>query len=50
MYVAIFVCCVQGIIFSKAMYWQVLYKNNISREIKRLEIRIADLTESVKNR
>ncbi len=50
MYVAIFVCCVQGIIFSKAMYWQMQHKNSISREIKRLELRTADLTESVKNR
>ncbi len=50
MYAAIFVCCVQGIIFSKAKYWQMLHKNNISREIKRLELRIADLTETVKNK
>ncbi len=50
MYAAIFVCCVQGIIFSKAKYWQMLHKNNISREIKRLELRIAELSETVKNR
>ncbi len=49
MYAAIFVCCVQGIIFSKAKYWQMLHKNNISREIKRLELRIAELNETVKN-
>ena len=50
MYAAIFVCCVQGIIFSKAKYWQMLHKNNISREIKRLELRIAELNETVKNK
>jgi len=50
MYAAIFVCCVQGVIFSKAKYWQMLHKNNISREIKRLELRIAELSEAVKNR
>ena len=50
MYAAIFVCCVQGIIFSKVKYWQMLHKNNISREIKRLELRIAELNETVKAR
>jgi len=50
MYAAIFVCCVQGIIFSKAKYWQMLHKINISREIKRLELRIAELNETVKNK
>ena len=50
MYAAIFVCCVQFVIFSKAKYWQMLHKNNISREIKRLELRIAELNETVKNK
>ena len=43
MYAAIFVCCIQVCIFSKAKYWQMLFKNNTSREIKRLELRIAEL-------
>ncbi len=46
MYAAIFICCVQGIIFSKVKYWQMMHKNNISREIKRLELRIAALDET----
>ncbi len=50
MHAAIFVCCVQGMIFSKAKYWQMLHKINISREIKRLELRIAELNETVKNK
>ncbi len=50
MHAAIFVCCVQGIIFSKAKYWQMLHEINISREIKRLELRIAELNETVKNK
>ena len=50
MHAAIFVCCVQSIIFSKAKYWQMLHKNNISREIKRLELHIAELNETVKNK
>ncbi|MCP4259307.1 MAG: hypothetical protein GY774_17625 [Planctomycetes bacterium] len=50
MHAAIFVCCIQFCIFSKAKYWQMLYKINTSREIKRLELRIAELNETVKNK
>ncbi len=50
MYAAIFVCCIQVCIFSKVKYWQMLFKINISREIKRLELRIAELNETVKNK
>ena len=50
MYAAIFVCCIQFCIFSKARYWQMLYKINTSREIKRLEIRIAELAEIIKGK
>jgi len=50
MYAAIFVCCIQVCIFSKVKYWQMLFKNNTSREIKRLELRIAELNETVKNK
>ena len=50
MYAAIFICCVQVCIFSKVKYWQMLFKNNTSREIKRLELRIAELNETVKNK
>jgi hypothetical protein len=50
MYAALFVCCIQFVIFSKVKYWQMLHKNNISREIKRLELRIAELNETVQNK
>jgi hypothetical protein len=50
MYATIFVCCIEFCIFSKAKYWQMLHKINISREIKRLELRIAELSETVKNK
>ncbi|MHC4309964.1 MAG: DUF6768 family protein [Planctomycetota bacterium] len=50
MYAAIFVCCIEFCIFSKSKYWQMLYKMNISREIKRLELRIAELNETMKNK
>jgi len=50
MYAAIFICCIQFVVLRKVIYWQMLHKHNISREIKRLEIRIAELNETVKNR
>ena len=50
MYAVLFICCIQFIIFSKVKYWQMLHKNNISREIKRLELRIAELNETVNNK
>ena len=50
MYASLFVCAVQFIVFSKVKYWQMLHKTNISREIKRLELRIAELKETVENR
>ena len=50
MYAAIFICCIQFCIFSKAKYWQMLYKINTSREIKRLELRIAELNETIKEK
>jgi hypothetical protein len=50
MYAAIFVCCIQFVTLRKNIYWQMLHKNSVSREIKRLEIRIAELNETVKNK
>ena len=50
MYATIFISCIQFIILRKNVYWQMLHKNNISREIKRLELRIAELDETVKNK
>jgi hypothetical protein len=47
MYAAIFVCCIEFVILRKNIYWQMLYKNSISREIKRLELRIAELAETI---
>ena len=50
MYAVIFVCCIEFVILRKNIYWQMLHRNSISREIKRLEIRIAELNETVKNK
>ena len=49
MYATLFACCVQFMIFSKNKYWQMLHRHNINREIKRLELRIAELSRTVKN-
>ena len=47
MYAAIFICCVHVIFLRKVIYWQMLQKNSISREVKRLEVRIVELTQIV---
>ena len=33
------------VLFMKLWYWQILNRNNVLREIKRLELRIADLAD-----
>ena len=50
MYAAIFVCCITSIGFIKVFAWQMLHRNNINRELKRLELRVAELSQAVKNR
>jgi len=50
MYAAIFICCVDGIIFMKIYAFEMVHRHSIKREIKRLELRIAELSETVKNR
>lgn len=49
MYAAIFVCCIQVIILAKIVCWQTMHRNRTTREIKRLELRIAELKQTVKN-
>ncbi len=48
MYAAIFVCCIQFFALIKIFAWQMVHRNGIHREIKRLELRIAELTENLK--
>jgi hypothetical protein len=50
MYTAIFICCVHVIFLRKVIYWQMLHKNSISREVKRLEVRIVELMEMVSSK
>lgn len=50
MYAAIFILCIGGVGWLKIFGWQLLNKNSIKREIKRLELRIAELNQTVKNK
>jgi glucan phosphoethanolaminetransferase (alkaline phosphatase superfamily) len=50
MYATIFICCCLGIGFIKAFGWVMMQKPRINRDIKRLELRIAELNETVKNK
>ena len=45
LYATIFICLLQWIGLLKVFAWQTIHRNNIKREIKRLEIRIDDLTQ-----
>jgi hypothetical protein len=50
MYAALFIVCCQFVALMKIFAWQMIHRNSIKREIKKLEIRIADLTETVTSR
>ena len=50
MYAAIFVCCNLWIGFVSVFGWVMMQRPSISREIKRLELRIAELNQTVKNK
>ena len=50
MYAAFFVCCLLIAYLIKVFAWVWGSRNIISREIKRLELRIAELAENVKNK
>lgn len=50
MYAALFICFVHGIGLMKIFAYGMVHRHSIKREIKRLEIRIAQLSESIKGR
>ena len=50
MYATIFICCSLSIGLCKAITFVMLQRHSIKREIKRLELRIAELNETVKNK
>ena len=50
MYAAFFICCILIAYLIKVFAWVMGSRHLISREIKRLELRIAELNETVKNK
>jgi hypothetical protein len=50
MYAAIFICCNAWMGFVSVFAWVMVQRPSISRERKRLELRIAELSEMVKNK
>ena len=49
MYAVIFLCSIQFICLMKIFAWQMIHRNGLKREIKRLELQIVQLTEKIKN-
>lgn len=49
MYAVIFLTCIQWVGLLKIFAWQLIHRNSVRREIKRLELRIAELSEVFKN-
>ena len=45
MYATIFLTCVAFMSLVKIFAWQMIHRNGIKREIKRLELRIAELSQ-----
>ncbi len=43
LFATIFICCFNGIGLMKVFAWQMIHRNSIKREIKRLELRLAEL-------
>lgn len=49
-YGLVFIVCMHGITIIKIFAWQIISSNSIKREIKRLELRIAELSQIVKSK
>lgn len=49
-YAVIFMICLQWVGSLKIFAWQVIHRNSIKREIKRLELTIAELSQTVKGK
>jgi len=50
MYAAIFICCIQFFALIKIFGGQMIHRNSLKREIKRLELRIAELNQTAKDK
>lgn len=50
LYATLFIVFAHWVDLLKIFAWQMIHRNSIKREIKRLEIRIAELSETVKGK
>jgi hypothetical protein len=50
LYAALFVCFLQWATLSKTFAWQAIHRNSIRREIKRLELRLAEMQDTLRTR
>ena len=50
MYAVLFMTFIQWVGAIKVFAWQMIHRNSIKREIKRLELRIAELNQTLKNK
>ena len=50
MYAAVFICSAQFICLLKIFAWQMIHRNGIKQEIKKLAIGVAELNRIIKNR
>ena len=48
LYATLFLVCAHWVDLMKIFAWQMIHRNSLKREIKRLEIRIAELNETIK--
>lgn len=48
MYAVIFIVGLQGIMLMKIFSWQMIHRNSIKRDLKRLELRVVELSETLK--
>ncbi len=47
LYATIFICLLNFVGILKIFAWQIIHRNGIKREIKRLEVRLAELAKSL---
>ena len=49
-YAALFICGAHGVGLMKIFAWEMVHRHSIKREIKRLELRVAELSEAPKSK
>jgi hypothetical protein len=50
MFAAIFICCWQGLGLIKIFAWQMIHRSHTERQIKKVELRIAELNDMIKSK